>query len=515
MKKIISFTFSIALALVAMSQSIELRFSGILNTVGYVRADSVVVMNTNRAWSETLIYPDTILILNNIGINEPENGVASMEVYPNPLKGRATMAVQLTENGPVSISIHDLTGRQVAGFSDNMESGAYKFDIKLQKRQMYVLTVATKQGQRTLKLFNAQAGDNNSIALNGKSKSFEKRVSSYPFQLGDILRIKGYAIYHGETLESYNIEYTINASDNISLLFSRHPDGVLTGRFSVSPTTKVLFSQGNLQWSATGTHAVAGGGTAPGTWRFAFNQWDYVGDSRLGTVYVGNTKCDNSRISSTYTGWIDMFGWGTSGYNNQPPYKTSIVDSSYCTGNIDITNTNYDWGVYNAISNGGNAPGLWRALTRDEMSYLVNTRPSGAVVNGTTNARYTMATLNGIKGVIIFPDSAKITMPDVQWGAINDTSNFLTVVNISQWYYMENMGCVFLPAAGQRLNTIMTHPNEYGTYWASTSFSDSTSVHFHFAGYGPGQNFIRSSFHTPCDNHRRQGISVRLVKEVR
>ena len=45
--------------------------------------------------------------------------------------------------------------------------------------------------------------------------------------------------------------------------------------FSVSATKKVLFSPGNLQWSATGggttatTHAVAGGGTAEGTWRFA------------------------------------------------------------------------------------------------------------------------------------------------------------------------------------------------------------------------------------------------------
>ena len=512
MKKIISFTFSIALTLVVMSQSIELRFSGILNTVGHVRADSVVVMNTNRAWSETLIYPDTVLILNNIiGINEAENGVASMEVYPNPLKGRATMAVQLTENGPVSISIHDLTGRQVAGFYDNMEAGGYKFDIKLQKRQMYVLTVATRQGRSTLKLFNVQGGNDNRIALSGKEKSIEKRASSYPFHLGDTLRITGTTIYQGDTLESVPIEQSITASSNITLLFSRHPDGVLNGKFSVSLTTKVVFSQGNLQYTNTGTHAVAGGGTAPGTWRFAINQWDFVGDASVGTVYVGNTKCDNSQISSTYAGWIDLFGWGTSGYNNKYPYKTAH-DTSYCYGNTDITNTNYDWGVYNAISNGGNVPGLWRTLTRNELDYLVNFRPSHAVVNGTTNARYAMASINGIKGVIIFPDSAKITMPDVQWGLINDMCDFLTVVTLPQWYYLENMGCVFLPASGLRFFSNIIHSNEYGAYWASTSYSDTTSIQLHFASYGTPPS---SSFHTPCDAQRSTGLSVRLVKEVR
>ncbi len=69
--------------------------------------------------------------------------------------------------------------------------------------------------------------------------------------------------------------------------------GFSIGVFSVSATDSVLFSPGNLQWSATGSHAVAGGGTAAGTWRFALNQWDMIGAA-------------NSNVSSTYTGWIDL-----------------------------------------------------------------------------------------------------------------------------------------------------------------------------------------------------------------
>ena len=64
------------------------------------------------------------------------------------------------------------------------------------------------------------------------------------------------------------------------------------GKFSVSSTKKVMFSKGNLQYQAN-----------PGTWRFAENQYDVIG-------------ADNGNIASDYTGWIDLFGWGTWGSNS-------------------------------------------------------------------------------------------------------------------------------------------------------------------------------------------------------
>lgn len=64
-------------------------------------------------------------------------------------------------------------------------------------------------------------------------------------------------------------------------------EGALKGEFSVSATKKVHFSQGNLQYQASTK-----------TWRFAEHQYDYIGSA-------------NSQISSSYTGWIDLFGYGT------------------------------------------------------------------------------------------------------------------------------------------------------------------------------------------------------------
>ena len=148
--------------------------------------------------------------------------------------------------------------------------------------------------------------------------------------------------------------------------------GALYGVFSVSPTKKVRFSQGNLQYRAS-----------TNTWRFAEHQYDMIGKA-------------NKNISSTYAGWIDLFGWGTSGYNGKFPYMTSTEPTNYGNGSSDITGTNYDWGVYNKISNGGNQAGFWRTLTYIEWNYLINSRINAKI-------KYGVACVNGVDGLIFCP----------------------------------------------------------------------------------------------------------------
>ena len=140
--------------------------------------------------------------------------------------------------------------------------------------------------------------------------------------------------------------------------FGSDSDGVLPGSFSVSATRQVHFSQGNLQYKASNN-----------TWRFAEHQYDYVGNA-------------NSKISSTYNDWIDLFGWGTSGWNSgagcYEPWSTSTSWMDYYPGgsnSIGLTGAyaGADWAWYNAIRNGGNTAHWWRTLTHDEWGYLLNT----------------------------------------------------------------------------------------------------------------------------------------------
>ena len=262
--------------------------------------------------------------------------------------------------------------------------------------------------------------------------------------------------------------------------------------FSVSASTHVRFSPGNLQWSAKNggstatTHTVAGGGTAAGTWRFAPNQWDTIGNA-------------NSNISSSYSGWIDLFGWGTSGYNSKYPYLSSTTTSDYGNNNFDLSGTNYDWGVYNAIYNPKtqttDAPGTWRTLTASEWDYVINSR---------SGISFALAKVNGVPGFIIVPDgwsSSIYTLNNTNRATVSFSAN---VITLAQWTTLENAGCVFLPAAGIRDGYSPTNVGSDGYYWSATSHSGDGAYYMSFSGWVEGNYWF----------YRYHALSVRLVRTV-
>lgn len=217
------------------------------------------------------------------------------------------------------------------------------------------------------------------------------------------------------------------------------PEGAIGGVFSVSVMEKVYFSKGNLQYQAS-----------TNIWRFAENQWDCVGS-------------DNNNISEYYDGWIDLFGWGTSGYNNKYPFMTSDISSDYGNGNNHIAGTNYDWGVYNRISNGGNQSGMWRTLTGAEWVFLLTTRYTSSGI------RYAKAQVKGVNGVILVPDDwnvATYSLKNTNAGWASYTSN---VVGEMVWKNtFDPAGAVFLPAVGYRNGTSVILVSSDGCYWSSS-----------------------------------------------
>ena len=260
--------------------------------------------------------------------------------------------------------------------------------------------------------------------------------------------------------------------------------GILPGEFSVAEGRKVHFSKGNLQYSNAGQHAVAGG-IAYGTWRFADHQYDYVGS-------------DNANIGENNTGWIDLFGRATSGWNSgcvsYKPYATSYDASDYFTNDMTGTNANADWGVYNAIENGGNNPGMWRTLTKAEWNYLFRSRVDA-------QNKYGEAVVAGVNGVIILPDGW--TMPlDRDFRSGFGTSWSQNVFSAAEWQQMEASGAVFLPAAGYRNGTNVYNVGAVGSYWSVTRDGDILSYIM---------NFDETRFFSVNSTHPSEGCSVRLV----
>lgn len=239
------------------------------------------------------------------------------------------------------------------------------------------------------------------------------------------------------------------------------PQGALPGEFKIGENKTVRFSQGNLVYNE---------GTK--TFSFADNQTDYG----------------------------SYFGWGTSGYHDPedalntyylPTDKTIAYDASkdanltgygpsfvenhqrdICWNQFEGSRyANYDWGIYNPISNGGNQAGLWRTLTQDEWTYLLEHHTKQ------------MTTINDVYGLQITADDGN---------------------------------AVFLPAAGYRGlggkaegqkggEAALHEENTHCNYWSASATEAGGSLNAVSVDYADGVTLNAATY------NRFNGFSVRLV----
>ena len=295
--------------------------------------------------------------------------------------------------------------------------------------------------------------------------------------------VRAFAINEKGT--SYGTEYSFETTTGGGGGGGTAPTGAINGLFTINENgDQIYFSQGNLQYQASTK-----------IWRFAENQWDYVGS-------------DNANVSSSYNGWIDLFAYGTSGYlhgaTSYQPWSTSLNYSDYyaygnASYNLNDQTGKADWG-YNAISNGGNTENIWRTLTKSEWSYLLETRETDSHI------RYAKTVLDGIKGLIILPDDWSTAI--FRFNSTNSpTASFASnTITIQQWSNtLEANGAVFLPAAGIRDGTHMEWVGEHGRYWSTDNDSYTHTY---------GTFFSNTEFYTDGWLWRYYCQCVRLVQDA-
>lgn len=239
------------------------------------------------------------------------------------------------------------------------------------------------------------------------------------------------------------------------LTIYRVAPGKANGGFSVAENKQVKFAPGNLQYQAS-----------TNTWRFAEHQYDIVGDN-------------NKNISSSYSGWIDLFGWGTG--NN--PTMTSRDSKDY--------NTFVDWGTNPIDSFAANT---WRTLSRGEWAYLFTGRRYASILYGT-------ATVNGQTGMVVMPDNTLIPIP-FKAGMNGFSENQYSA---QEWKTLESLGALFLPAAGTRSGTYAGFIGEYGRYWSCTQGDELNAGILYF---NENRLLLNSDF------GRESGRAVRLARDV-
>lgn len=294
----------------------------------------------------------------------------------------------------------------------------------------------------------------------------------------------------------------------------------LSGYYTINSNgDKVCFAPGNVQFQPS---------TA--SWRFAPRQYTIQGsaNNNWGLVYWSGL---NRRFNNTYTGWVDLFGWGI----GNTPYHFEAdseddADGEYGPFYADLTGDNYiyDWGKNFAPS------GKWRTLTMSEWAYVLHHRTDGA-------NKFVFATVMGVYGMALFPDN--VTAADVATACnvnVINTSHTspsnLVLSTEAQLLAFEDLGCAFLPAAGYRNDGASDFSNRYlhgmhyynqFRYWTATNYSDATAITNRrkaiqlelFLRTGSGDNVWISHSDINAANdwfmmeqeYRKEACSVRLV----
>lgn len=279
-----------------------------------------------------------------------------------------------------------------------------------------------------------------------------------------------------ENIEPQQDNQEGNTNDNENTIGNGiYPPGAVNGIFTISSAKRICFAKGNLQYQAS-----------TNTWRFAEHQYEIIGKA-------------NSNISSSYSGWIDLFGWGTG--NN--PTNSSKYDRDYESFS--------DWGD-NRISNGGDKPNMWRTLTTAEWNYIISKRANAAKLNG-------FGRVDGVKGYFFLPDNFQLPA-DITFKSHFDEKGSqnldLNIYTADMWEKMEANGAVFLPVTGSRYGKDVS-ALELGSYWTSEKGNEDEKWEDDDGVMRRGGLYLHLGDYM-CEIHntrRRDGLAVRLIAEIK
>lgn len=284
----------------------------------------------------------------------------------------------------------------------------------------------------------------------------------------------------------------------------------LCGVFSIGNGRTVRFSRGNLQYRYNPS----------AQWRFAEHQYDFVGGyeeyypdedeggmDRPGNMGVNNYN--NAVVRDDYTGWLDLFPWGSWAPGGSSPRYTE-----------GYPNTPTSW--YTTIDGCSD----WFTMSESELRYLLYQRDNAANKRG-------VGYLGGAEGLILLPDNwvlpqgcsfiPGVVIFEESEGSHTEFNNY----SLQQWEAMEAAGAVFLPAGGLRM--IYSEGTEYiywhddnwyyalcGYYWTTTTYHNnwddgSKGLIFSFA-YISADPYSDDPYSNEI-TFSGSGASVRLVRE--
>ena len=232
MKKIFLLLALFSIGAIAFSQGISVRFIGRINDADYCRLDSVAVTNITRNWTETVVSPDTIIVLGgtgNVNLNIAEEQGLGQNI-PNPFDCETRVELSVSQRENVRMQLLDVSGKVYAEYNNSLDAGVHTFDISAAAPQTYILNATIGKRSYSIRMVNTGSGCGSSIKYTGIFGSIiSKQTLDNEFQIGDIMRYIGYTNIGGNILESEPVQQPLRESQDVELAFRSGNIGVLNG----------------------------------------------------------------------------------------------------------------------------------------------------------------------------------------------------------------------------------------------------------------------------------------------
>ncbi|MCK9399475.1 MAG: hypothetical protein M0Q51_05705 [Bacteroidales bacterium] len=211
MKKLTCILILVAFACIANSYgqrpAIELTFTSV-NDTSYFQLSNIKVKNLTQGGDTILYYPDTVLVLNYVGINEKPDLLNEFRVtqnFPNPVANRTTIGVYVPEKDKVSLTVTDVLGHRLITSERMLEKGYHTFQFEPTGEKLNFFTASWEGISKTIKILNTGSGSGRPCSLeymgsgnNDTPLKSSPAIQEFPFSPGDELMFIGYA----DTLES-------------------------------------------------------------------------------------------------------------------------------------------------------------------------------------------------------------------------------------------------------------------------------------------------------------------------
>ena len=138
--------FLMVMSAVCQRPTLELGFTA-RDSNTYVKLDSIKIENTTD-WDEiTLVWPDTILVLNfPVGVSERDeinSSFSLLQNYPNPVRDQTFIEVRIPEKDVVSFYAADIMGSILFQKELTLDKGLHTFRFNPPNKGLHFRTCLT------------------------------------------------------------------------------------------------------------------------------------------------------------------------------------------------------------------------------------------------------------------------------------------------------------------------------------------------------------------------------------